>query len=95
MVAVTVAGLLLGVALATWIARAMVRRLRRTVDVLEHVATGNLDRRLEVDSADEVGRMGVALNAALGMLGETMSQMDANAQSLARPRRSCRRCRAR
>ncbi len=83
MIVVTLLGLALGVAIATWIARAMVRRLQATVDILEHVADGNLDRRLEVDSSDEVGRMGVALNAALGRLSSTMGQMDHNAQSLA------------
>ena len=73
----------LGIALALGIGRLVARPLERTVGVLEDVAEGRLDRRLEVDSADEVGRMGVALNAALERLSQTMGQMDQNAQSLA------------
>ncbi|CAM3731587.1 methyl-accepting chemotaxis protein [Nocardioides zeicaulis] len=74
---------LLGIALALGIGRLVSRPLVRTVEVLEDVAGGRLDRRLEVSSADEVGRMGVALNAVLERLSSTMGQMDANAQSLA------------
>jgi methyl-accepting chemotaxis protein len=73
----------LGIALALGIGRLVARPLERTVGVLEDVAEGRLDRRLQVDSADEVGRMGVALNAALERLSQTMGQMDQNAQSLA------------
>ncbi len=73
----------LGIGLALGIGRMVARPLQRTVEVLEDVAQGRLDRRLEVDSSDEVGRMGVALNAALGRLSSTMGQMDHNAQSLA------------
>jgi methyl-accepting chemotaxis protein len=73
----------LGIALALVIGRLVARPLERTVGVLEDVAEGRLDRRLEVDSADEVGRMGLALNAALERLSQTMGQMDHNAQSLA------------
>jgi methyl-accepting chemotaxis protein len=73
----------LGIALALAIGRLVARPLERTVGVLEEVAQGRLDRRLEVDSADEVGRMGLALNAALERLSQTMGQMDHNAQSLA------------
>ncbi|WP_374454480.1 methyl-accepting chemotaxis protein [Nocardioides sp.] len=73
----------LGIALAVGIGRLVARPLERTVGVLEEVAAGRLDRRLEVESADEVGRMGLALNAALERLSQTMGQMDQNAQSLA------------
>ncbi|MCF6378410.1 methyl-accepting chemotaxis protein [Nocardioides KLBMP 9356] len=79
---VVVAGLL-GIALALWIGRLVARPLQRTVAVLEEVAGGRLDQRLTVDSADEVGRMGESLNAALERLSTTMGQMDHNAQSLA------------
>ncbi|CAM3689788.1 methyl-accepting chemotaxis protein [Nocardioides zeicaulis] len=78
-----VAACALGVGLALALGRMVSRPLVRTVAVLEDVAAGRLDGRLEVDSADEVGRMGVALNAALARLSSTMGQMDANAQSLA------------
>ena len=78
-----VAASLLAVGLALGLGRMVARPLRRTVEVLAEVAAGRLDQRLEVESADEVGQMGVALNAALSRLAETMGEMDANAQSLA------------
>ncbi|WP_460796550.1 HAMP domain-containing protein, partial [Nocardioides pacificus] len=83
---VVVTALVIGVALAgvlTWfIARMMTRPLGRTVTVLEAVAAGDLSQELEVDSTDEVGRMGTALNTALGMLRESMAAMGGNAQAL-------------
>ncbi len=79
---VVVAGML-GIALALGIGRMVARPLQRTVAVLQQVAQGRLDDRLAVESADEVGEMAVALNAALGKLSSAMGQMDHNAQSLA------------
>ncbi|MBS2940165.1 methyl-accepting chemotaxis protein [Nocardioides sp. J2M5] len=73
----------LAVGLAVALGRMVSRPLQRTVEVLEEVASGRLDARLEIDSADEVGRMGVALNGALAKLASAMGQMDANARSLA------------
>ncbi|UFN43029.1 methyl-accepting chemotaxis protein [Nocardioides okcheonensis] len=79
---VLVAGAL-GIALAVFLGRLVARPLQRTVEVLELVAAGRLDQSLEVDSADEIGRMSTALNGALGKLASAMGQMDANARSLA------------
>ncbi len=56
-------GLALGV--GTVVSRSITTRLRRTVKVLEQVAAGDLTKRIGVDSSDEVGQMGAALNAAL------------------------------
>ncbi|MBP3958895.1 HAMP domain-containing protein [Gemmata sp. G18] len=42
--------------------------LGQTVTVLEGVAKGDLTKRAEVNSQDEVGRMAVALNTAIGSL---------------------------
>ncbi|MDP9794612.1 methyl-accepting chemotaxis protein [Catenuloplanes nepalensis] len=63
------------------ITRSISRPLERTVRVLTGLAAGRLDQRLEVDSRDEVGRMGVALNSALDRLSETVSTViDSSAQ---------------
>ncbi|GAB7050925.1 methyl-accepting chemotaxis protein [Catenuloplanes indicus] len=63
------------------ITRSISRPLERTVAVLSGLAAGRLDQRLEVDSRDEVGRMGVALNSALDRLSETVSTViDSSAQ---------------
>jgi diguanylate cyclase (GGDEF)-like protein len=47
------------------VTRAITSRLRRTMAVLEQVATGDLTKRIDVDSSDEVAQMGAALNLAL------------------------------
>ncbi len=77
-----VAAAVIGVAVALFIARVITGPLVRTAEVLDGLAEGRLDRRLEVTSRDEVGRMGVALNAALDNLAEAMTAIDGNAQTL-------------
>jgi methyl-accepting chemotaxis protein len=67
----------------TLVSRSVTGPLRRAVVVLEGLAEGRLDQKLDVDSRDEVGQMAVALNAAMGRLRETMSAMGNNAQGLA------------
>jgi diguanylate cyclase (GGDEF)-like protein len=47
------------------VTRAITSRLKRTMAVLEQVATGDLTKRIDVDSSDEVAQMGAALNLAL------------------------------
>ncbi|GAA0229598.1 methyl-accepting chemotaxis protein [Cryptosporangium japonicum] len=54
------------------ITRSISRPLRETVRVLDGLADGRLDQRLAVDSRDEVGQMGGALNSALEKLSETV-----------------------
>ncbi|HET7328541.1 MAG TPA: methyl-accepting chemotaxis protein [Nocardioidaceae bacterium] len=76
-------GLVLAVALALGIGRMIAAPLRRTVAVLEAVAAGRLDERLDVDTRDEVGQMASALNTAVANLGATMSSLGDNAQALA------------
>ena len=54
----------------TAVTRAITSRLRQTMKVLEQVATGDLTERINVDSSDEVGQMGTALNVALDRVEE-------------------------
>jgi methyl-accepting chemotaxis protein len=65
----TYASLLTGmvfVCLAVWPMTAFVRRrLRRMVEVLCAVASGDLSRRIETTSRDEIGQMASALNTAV------------------------------
>ena len=60
----------LAVVIGTLVSRSITTRLRRTVKVLEQVAAGDLTKRIGVDSSDEVGQMGTALNAALDGVDE-------------------------
>jgi diguanylate cyclase (GGDEF)-like protein len=54
----------------TVVTRAITSRLRRTMAVLAQVATGDLTKRIDVDSTDEVAQMGAALNLALDRVEE-------------------------
>ena len=69
--------------LALAIGRMVSRPLRRTVAVLEELAEGRLDQRLDVRTRDEVGQMARALNKAMAGLREAMSAMGSNSQALA------------
>ncbi len=64
----TGATVVLSMLIGVTIAGSITGPLGRTVVVLEGVAKGDLTKRADVDSQDEVGRMAVALNTAIGAL---------------------------
>ena len=78
-----VAGLLLAVLVAAWVTRGVTRPLRRTVDVLEAVARGELDQRLDLGTRDETGRMAAALDTTLDRLSDALRSIDHSSHSLA------------
>ena len=73
----------IAVALALVLSRAVARPLKQTVVVLEALAEGRLDQRLEVTGKDEVGRMAGALNTALDRLTSTLRGISENVTTLA------------
>ena len=75
-------GMLVVAVVATVLTRAITRPLRQAVGVLEGLAAGRLDQRLGVDTRDEVGAMGRALDGALDGLAEVMQQIGASAATL-------------
>jgi methyl-accepting chemotaxis protein len=64
-------------------ARSIANPLREASEVMARVADGDLTPRLEVRSADEVGRMAEAINATLTALTELMSGINQRASTLA------------
>ncbi len=83
-VTIVIALVVVGViALALWTAGKITRPLNETVNVLQHVADGDLTPRLVVRSEDEIGQMGVALNTALESVSTAMAAIGQNAQALA------------
>jgi methyl-accepting chemotaxis protein len=80
---VAAAGLLLIVLLAVPLARSILRPIRRLGDVIEAVAGGDLTRRSNITSRDELGRMASALDAALESIRTSMMTIESNAGSLA------------
>jgi methyl-accepting chemotaxis protein len=69
--------------IAVVVSRAIARPLGQTVKVLEALAEGRLDQRLEVKGRDEVGRMGEALNTALDRLTAALRDIGTNVTTLA------------
>ncbi|MFN8545459.1 MAG: methyl-accepting chemotaxis protein [Candidatus Binatia bacterium] len=83
-----VAILVLGIAacvvfLARQIAQGIARPIGETVTVLEKVAGGDLTSRLDIQSEDEIGRMGRAVNEAVESMAGALTSISENAQTLA------------
>jgi methyl-accepting chemotaxis protein len=70
-------------ALAVGLSRMISRPLQRTVDVLQRLAKGQLDQRVEVTSQDEAGQMSAALRTALSSLSDLMRRVTETSQVLA------------
>jgi methyl-accepting chemotaxis protein len=83
LVGLLVASLVIGVLMALLLSRAISRRLQQIVTALKDVAAGDLTRRVDVTSRDEVGVMGAALNNALGQLHDAVRSITGTATRLA------------
>jgi methyl-accepting chemotaxis protein len=70
------AAILLGMAVATWVAFSISRGLSKAVGLANAVATGDLDRKIEVTANDEVKDLVNALTAMTVNLRETASVAD-------------------
>jgi methyl-accepting chemotaxis protein len=74
---------LASLALSFFIGRLISRPLNRTVAVLKALSEGRLDQRLTVESTDEIGEMGTALNSALDRLSAAMQDISTQSETLA------------
>ena len=77
-----VIAILLAIALGLIVAQSIRRPLRQAVAVLEEVANGDLTQRLDVQSADEVGQMAIALNSSLATVHDVIQQIESDASKL-------------
>lgn len=66
-----------------WVARGIVVPIGQAVRSLEAVAAGDLRQKAEIASADEVGRMGEAMNQTLDSMRRTVGHIAKNAESMA------------
>ena len=73
----------LAIALAMLISRSIARPLERTVSVVEGLAQGRLDQRVDYVSRDEVGRLAAATNTSMDNLAVLMRQVTATSTTLA------------
>ncbi|WP_380174710.1 methyl-accepting chemotaxis protein [Kineococcus sp. DHX-1] len=79
----TALAVLLAAAVSVVIARSIARPLDRVVTVVEGLAAGRLDQRVDYDSRDEVGRLAKATDASLESLSVVMREVTDNATTLA------------
>jgi methyl-accepting chemotaxis protein len=79
LIATAAIAVVLGVVISLFIARGFSQPLGEAVAALELVAAGDLTVAVGVQSEDEVGRMGDALNTALKKLRSTLQQVAASA----------------
>jgi methyl-accepting chemotaxis protein len=77
------AAMLFGLAFAGAVARFIVRSLNRCVTALGRIAGGDLTARVEVDSADEVGRMATALNTTAESMAAMVGRINTSSTLLA------------
>jgi methyl-accepting chemotaxis protein len=83
MLALVVAGVALALTLGMLIARGIVRSVERVRAVCDALAAGDLTARSGLTSRDEPGRMGQALDAALGTLRSVVGRIDGSSTTLA------------
>jgi methyl-accepting chemotaxis protein len=65
-----------------WLSGRLVRRVKKTAEILGRVADGDLTPRFEDGGTDEVGEMATALNTTLGTVQEVMGQLGADVEEL-------------
>jgi methyl-accepting chemotaxis protein len=77
-----VAGLALAILLGLWVNRLMTSQLRSVSDVLRGMADGDLTRRTEVRSRDELGSMAESVNRAGDSIRGTVETLTSGARTL-------------
>jgi methyl-accepting chemotaxis protein len=77
-----VLGLTIAAGLALLIVRGVIRPLRAVSSTLDSVAEGDLTKRVEVRSKDEVGRMAESLNKASESMSQTVRAIGGGVESL-------------
>jgi methyl-accepting chemotaxis protein len=80
---VMLAGIAIAVIAGLWFGRSITRPVANVVGVLDAVAAGDLTQRLHIDSRDEIGQMGKALNQTVERVSAAMQAIGQNSQTLA------------
>ncbi|MCE4557497.1 putative bifunctional diguanylate cyclase/phosphodiesterase [Roseateles cellulosilyticus] len=73
--ALCIGALVAGAGLAVGVTRSIVRPLKRAEDGAELIARGQYGHRIQVDSADELGRMAAAMNTMATAVGEREAEL--------------------
>lgn len=83
MLSFVIGGIVLGLGLGYFIARAITGPLTQAVAVLKAVAEGDMTAHLDLDSKDEVGQMATSLNLAVASMREALSEVRSVADTVA------------
>ncbi|MFS2025726.1 methyl-accepting chemotaxis protein [Massilia sp. CT11-137] len=83
LVGVGIAVVLLGAALAWWLARSITGPLRRAITVANAVAQGDLTARIDVASRDETGELMIALQTMNANLNALVTRVRSGADTIA------------
>jgi methyl-accepting chemotaxis protein len=78
-----VLSVLIGVGIAVFIMRSITHPLKTAVDLVNHVAEGDLRHQVHVDSRDELGQMLESLNTMVANLRKTVGEVATVATSVA------------
>jgi len=82
LVSLTIAAILITLALAFWITRSITRPLAEAVEVANNLSEGNLNVKIEVDSKDETGQLLTAMQTMVQKLSEVITSVRSGADSL-------------
>ncbi|WP_019994974.1 HAMP domain-containing methyl-accepting chemotaxis protein [Aureimonas ureilytica] len=82
-IALVLGGLVLGAGAAVWMSLQISRGLRKAVRLADEIGAGDISRREEVMSADEIGDLLRSMNAMSAKLSEVMTTVNASAQQVA------------
>lgn len=82
-IALGLCGIGLAVGAAFWITRSITVPVGKIVTVLKFLSTGDLTARLQIDSHDELGEMGVVLNNSLDKMCGLIEGIGTSSESLA------------
>ncbi|WP_332673366.1 methyl-accepting chemotaxis protein [Aromatoleum sp.] len=81
-VGMIVAGVLFGVAIATWVIRSITRPLQQAVGIADRIAQGNLDGAIPPGGRDEIGQLLASLRTMRDALSATVTKIRAGADEL-------------
>ena len=82
MLLVALSAILLGVAFAFFLTRAITGPIRRTAAFAETMAHGDFTSKLDVSQGDEIGQMAGSLNTMVGQLGSMIKEIVGGVNSL-------------
>lgn len=89
MIGITLFAVALAIAVGWFIAKMISKRLDNAVNVLQQIADGNFTRDVPVMGTDEIGKMGVAINAVnknlralIGQVADVVEQVAASSEQI-------------